>query len=145
MTEDEFRAAVDQSVARQQGKGLGWSYGQAAVEAARQAGLEFAPEPAKLPEQLLAGRCPVGQQLGMVLGTFIGIDAFDRLKFVCPHGDAYELAQVIAARYNAYPALRAAAERVIQEGDNGADRNQYEPFTQALGHLERTLLAGPKP
>lgn len=102
----------------------------------KRAGLEFAPEPLPIPEELIFynGELVPGSVVGRagVLGTW----AFP------PEAHRAAALQLAAKRYRAYPGLRAAAERVLQEVRHCATQRDY---AAAAAELEAELAKGPKP
>jgi len=97
MTEKEFLDGVRAEIV------AGKPMDTAARNMAIRAGVEFAPEPVRLPDRLEA--IVLGKANHQVyLGTERGIMPSDRVA-------VYEAA---AARYNAYPGLREAAEAAVR-------------------------------
>lgn len=107
-------------------------------QVAREAGLEFAPEPVEPPERLEV-RMTVGG------GPYLAPEQFNRFDGLEHLTVSLELAR---DRYNAYPGLRKAAEAVLNVsapikswGWDGEDRRG---FILAHQGLEAELAKGPK-
>lgn len=139
MTEREFReriAASDREAA----------YLDNAVRVAREAGLEFAPEPVKLPERLRV--TPNGAYLAYGDGDrpFLAIiDEFGSWDRAFADQTIIQATMTEAvARYNAHPGLRAAAEQLlfaIRDRLHPERQNYLAPQTLKL---EDELAKGPK-
>lgn len=117
ITEKEFRSCLMEA---------GTVLNHAAIlQLCQEAG--FAPGPA-LPERIdavnLGGR--------IYLGVERGLNA----------GERWPLYKAAAARYNAYPGLRTAAKRVLQEVRRCATQQDY---AMAAAELEAELAKGPRP
>lgn len=128
MTEKEFRERIRFRVERNL-DGV-----EVAVQAAREAGLEFAPEPVKLPEILLWQHGNWWVQVDGKPSKFLG-DLSER--------DA--TLRTAADRYNAYPGLQRKAQALVDAvRDSLAPARQVYVEEEAAA-LEDELAKGPKP
>jgi hypothetical protein len=115
--------------------------GTIALEVAREAGLEFAPEPSPLPSELLAGD---GNYVTWRHGAGFWT-AWSAAERVAAHlCDPKEISLAAVARYNAYPRLRGRASLLVE-----AVRDRLGEVTQGYleteaAYLESVLAKGPK-
>ncbi len=105
MTETEYRRAFHLEVA--------CNGEDAAVELAKRAGLEFAPEPVRLPERISYGPAV---DCGGNFNCHLYSEGDFRPRTREEHFAIYAAAK---DRYNAYPGLRVAAEGLVKAIDNG--------------------------
>lgn len=85
----------------------------------REAGLEFAPEPVRLPEKIFSSSDVPGLREGTVCSTAPGVEyVVWKVLNGEPGGESPGLRRAISAaavaRYNAYPGLREAAISVVR-------------------------------
>lgn len=134
MTEREARERLSEAA----GFAPKGEYAERVLAWAREAGLEFAPEPVKLPERLVYRAEVMNNHMGGVTpeGGFFGNpaqrEATDRLA---------------VDRYNAYPGLRAAAEalhaEMVKLWPNPSTYGLH--LIACLRAVEAELAKGPKP
>lgn len=100
---------------------------------AKEAGLEFAPEPVELPERVVLATTGLSAIVDAPGGGYVAHFPASEL------GKAY--ARTSTDRYNAYPGLRRALERLVASawGDNSIGQ-----YSRALAEAEAELAKGPK-
>ena len=127
MTEKEFREAL----AKHPGFVVEGSRADRAVAVAIEAGLEFAPEPVELPERIGFARD----------GTDVFFTEANGCRFTSFSTEFRMLvAAVVVDRYNAYPGLRRAAEKLLE----AVDRCLPDRSLVAAASLQAELAKGPK-
>lgn len=117
MTEAAFRAMVDESYSAASSAAQSSRYSDAAVAAAKAAGVVFAPEPVRLPERLvltdsqLAGLVVAGEGVSPWIFRLAGRDVEDD-----PYVAERRLtAEAAIRRYNHFPAVLGALIRLNLE------------------------------
>lgn len=138
MTKKAFEAAVMEEMAGVDGK-LRWSVTEVAKAVAIRAGLEFAPEPVSLPKTVTVMQFH---------GGAVELCPGDR-TWMAGREEKLALYREAKARYDAYPGLREAAERLTAlispqvqiKGVTGAD---VDSMREALADLRDALAKGPK-
>lgn len=141
MTEREFKNWLSNLFETSDG-----TYQDDAAQVAREAGLEFAPEPVKLPERLeirrVARTVPMREVTSLsailILAPAEGCVVSEEQR------DAFYKAAV--ARYAAYPGLREAAERAVAEIEVllGLTAHRLGMLESASADLSAELAKGPK-
>lgn len=140
MTEKEFRKVLLDKA----GINVVSEYSDAAVAAARQAGMEFAPEPPAPASEIALSPgdkylMDENQNFWAQLDTppWTSVDNGQRLTN----------AREAVWRYKAYPALRAAAAELARQikAQFAPGVPPFPPLRAALDALEAALAEGPKP
>ncbi len=148
MTEKEFEKAVVEEVRKIDG-GRPWSVTEIAKAVARKAGLEFALEPVKLPELIALSapdkHDPFLPNHGTILngGVRIAIIPIGWSEAASVRECRVILGGAVT-RYNAYPGLRAAAQRLHAVLGTMIVAGQTNELLDAWRALEAELAKGPK-
>ena len=136
MTEREFREKITRLTNSREET----TSADDAVEVAREAGFEFAPEPVKLPERLEVYK---DGRVGWVEDG-VSWTAWEPVEQNSAPVDPAKISEVALLRYNAYPGLREAAQQLLRVLGTMIVAGQTSDLMDAWRAVQAELAKGPK-